>query len=114
MTPSAPESPFDAGLQPERTLLAWRRTCLSLAVGGAIAVRLATPALGPLVILVAIGCVGAAIGGAFAANIRYRRMHRSLISSGLHAEGALPMALVACSAGLLAVLGLIILVATAR
>lgn len=113
MTDAAPDSPFDEGLQPERTLLAWRRTCLSLAIGGAIAVRLATPTIGPFVILAGIACVGAAVGGALAASKRYRRMHLSLVSTGAHTEGALAMALTASSAAALAVLGLIVVIAVA-
>jgi uncharacterized membrane protein YidH (DUF202 family) len=38
--------PVDPGLQPERTELAWRRTVLSVLVGGLLSLRLLPPALG--------------------------------------------------------------------
>lgn len=41
------ERPFAVGLQPERTLLAWRRTALSVAVGALLIMRFALDQLGP-------------------------------------------------------------------
>lgn len=97
--------PFDQGLQPERTLLAWRRTCLSLAVGGAIGLRLA----GRLdfgAIMAAVVCIlsiAAAVSARVSAGWRYQRMHASLVASGQHVEGALPLILLSAAALLLAV-----------
>lgn len=82
-------APFDPGLQPERTLLAWRRTILALAVGLAVSVRWSW----------AMWPVGATWGGIVVFGLlaaayslstwRYRRVHRSLIthSSGLPSPG---------------------------
>ncbi len=97
--------PFDRGLQPERTLLAWRRTCLSLAVGGAIGLRLAGHLdFGAVMAgLVCITSIAAAVSARVAAGWRYQRMHVSLVSSGQHAEGAVPLAMLAAAAMLLAV-----------
>lgn len=82
---------FDPGLQPERTLLAWRRTCLSFAVGSLVAMRFALDALGTLAV------VGGVLGAALAvlayllAATGYRRAHRSLTAQGALTRSGLPM-----------------------
>jgi uncharacterized membrane protein YidH (DUF202 family) len=52
--------PWDAGLQPERTSLAWMRTCLGLGGGGLLTARVfvktdAWAAIGLVVLVVAVG-----------------------------------------------------------
>lgn len=108
---------FDPGLQPERTLLAWRRTCLALAVGVAVAARLSLDALGPTALLlgiVALALCGLAWG---AAGRRYRRALQ-----GLQREGTLPtaggsialVALVACLIAVAAAVGVVVLAGEPR
>lgn len=94
---------FDVGLQPERTLLAWQRTCLALAVGIVVGSRLALPALGPLSAVFAIA--GLALVGAawLGATRRYRRANRDLTGpAAVLAQGGLPIAAAAAAAMLFA------------
>lgn len=101
---------FDRGLQPERTLLAWRRTCLALAVGGALGVRL-TSHLGLAAALAGVVCIVAASGAGLATGGRYHRMHLSLVATGWHTEGAGPLAVLTGAALLLAVGALVVVIA---
>jgi uncharacterized membrane protein YidH (DUF202 family) len=88
----AHDRPFDAGLQPERTLLAWRRTALALGVGSLAGARISVPVLGA--VGVAVGLVGAiaALAAYTAASFRYRRTHRALVGAQALPGGALPLA----------------------
>jgi len=52
--------PFDPGLQPERTELAWRRTALAIAIGSLVSLRIFPLVLPPP--LAALGFVPGAIG----------------------------------------------------
>jgi putative membrane protein len=96
--------PFDPGLQPERTRLAWRRTALSMVVAGLLAPRALYDAIGGFA--VATGLVGAATGVALtmAAARRARRvLHVLLSGAGLLPDGRLLLAvalLVASGSGI--------------
>ncbi len=73
-----PDAPYDPSLQPERTLLAWRRTFLALGVAGAVAVRLAAEVSLYAAIPLGILLVGAAMAGYLRVSRRYRRAHEGL------------------------------------
>lgn len=77
-----PEAPFDSGLQPERTLLAWRRTCLALAVASAVAARFAVETMGSAAALLGIAGVFTAAVGYIRTSVRYRRSHEGLVRDG--------------------------------
>lgn len=69
---------YDPGLQPERTLLAWRRTCLALAAAMAVVIKLlAFESDTATVLLAVIGLAVPAVAWLLAAG-RYRRSHRRL------------------------------------
>ena len=105
---------FDAGLQAERTALAWRRTALSMAVGAVGAGRLAFPDLGAAALLLAAVGLLQAVAVAGVSWRRYRSVHTSLVHrgdlTGVRAAG-LPIAALACSGALVGVLALAFVVA---
>ncbi|TWX38769.1 DUF202 domain-containing protein [Frigoribacterium sp. ACAM 257] len=79
--PSRADGPWDPGLQPERTALAWRRTGLALTVGSLIGLRVLPPLLGPAAYLLAGLGVVASLAVLAAAHRRYRRVHRLLLAA---------------------------------
>ncbi|MGX9349046.1 DUF202 domain-containing protein [Microbacterium sp. KNMS] len=89
---------FDPGLQPERTLLAWRRTCLSFGLASLVAMRFTAESLGLAAVIVGLVGAGLAVGAYFAAAIGYRRAHVSLHRSGALERGAWPLALATAAA----------------
>ena len=82
----------DPGLQPERTALAWRRSTLALVVGGAVALRLLPPLLGPWSLAIGAALLLAAGGIWAAAAVRVRRI-RSAVPAGVPLPGGLLIAL---------------------
>lgn len=75
------DQPFHAGLQSERTALAWQRTTLASAVGFLVAARLLVEFFGILSFLVAaIGLVITAVLFMIG-HRRYRSTHRLLVGS---------------------------------
>lgn len=99
---SSVDAPFDAGLQPERTLLAWRRTCLSIGVGGLLFVRFAVAELGVLAVVMGLAGLVLAAAGYVDAARRYRRVHGHLTGGRELPSGAVPVALVAASVAVFA------------
>ena len=106
------DSPFDPGLQPERTLLAWRRTALSLAVASAIGMRLTITDFGGLAIFVGTVGIVLSVAAYIGADARYRRAHRTLTESASLSIGGTSLTAVALSSILLAGLALAWLVVT--
>lgn len=103
-------SVYDPGLQPERTRLAWQRTCLSLGLGALVYARVAAATVGPWAwVLAGAGLTVALVVGALSRR-RYRYTHRSLVAGIVKlADGVLPaiLALAVCAGGAIMV-GLLI------
>jgi uncharacterized membrane protein YidH (DUF202 family) len=86
---TTPRTPYDPGLQPERTLLAWRRTCLALGVAAAVAVRFAAEVVGPVAVVLGAVGIGTALAAYGVAARRYRASHERLTATGeLPVDGA--------------------------
>jgi len=75
------DGPWDPGLQPERTALAWRRTGLALTVGSLIGLRVLPELLGPAAYALAGLGVAASLAVLWAAHRRYRTVHRLLVAA---------------------------------
>ncbi|ROP49315.1 MULTISPECIES: DUF202 domain-containing protein [unclassified Rathayibacter] len=108
--------PFDAGLQPERTALAWRRTALALTAGALVGIRILPTILGPWALLPAGGGLLLALLILIQSHHRYRTHHRVLTTSSTDRvplpDGRLP-ALVAATALLAGTAALLVVVAGA-
>jgi uncharacterized membrane protein YidH (DUF202 family) len=110
--PGAPHTPFDPGLQPERTLLAWRRTAAALAVISLTGARVLADLLQGGVVVA--GGVGLAAAGAFA--VVGQRRHRRFAAAVARGErptsgGGLPFAVGAALVALCGLCGGLVVVA---
>lgn len=88
--PDAP-GPFDPGLQPERTELAWRRTALAIAIGSLVSLRIFPLLLPPA--FAAWGFIPGAVGLVAACALWFAARRRQLrMTAWLHSTlpGATP------------------------
>jgi uncharacterized membrane protein YidH (DUF202 family) len=109
------DRPFDPGMQPERTLLAWQRTALALAIACALVVRFTAPQIGVAAVVAGIAGLGLAFAAYFGARYRYRCAHAGLQqSSTLLTVSAWPLAALAGSTLMLGVLAVFILWSSVR
>lgn len=95
--------PFDAGLQPERTALAWRRTALAAAVASLAALRILPEVLGLWSLVPAALGAGVSFVALIVSQRRYRRIHTTLTTSDSDrvalSGGALPALLAVATFG---------------
>lgn len=86
------ETPFDPGLQPERTRLAWQRTAISVGVGALVYARVEADVLGNLSwVLAGLGAVAGIVIGRWTRQ-RYRYTHHSLKAGTVKLpDGLLPL-----------------------
>lgn len=88
---------LDAGLQPERTTLAWQRTVLSLTVASAVSLRLLVPPLGVWGVAIGVGGTFAGLGLAVLARRRGARVAAALRTGTPMPDAGLMLAFVACT-----------------
>ncbi|WP_104118966.1 DUF202 domain-containing protein [Arthrobacter sp. B1805] len=95
---------YDAGLQPERTALAWRRTALSVGLGALVAARLLPVLLGHPV-WAAIGIAGVMGSAAvwWTSHCRYTAFYRHQRPHPSSVQGAWPVAVLASSTFLIGI-----------
>jgi uncharacterized membrane protein YidH (DUF202 family) len=95
---SQEEGVYDPGLQTERTLLAWRRTCLAFGVASLVAMRFTVEPAGVLAVFAGIVGAGLAVAAYVAAAIGYRRANTALRRTGSLDRGGAPMVLATAAA----------------
>lgn len=95
---------YDRGLQSERTLLAWRRTCLSFGVASLVAMRFTVEAFGVFAAIAGILGAGLAVLAYALAALGYSRAHSSLHRSGELDRSGWPLL---CAAAAVLVVGLL-------
>lgn len=89
---------YDPGLQTERTLLAWRRTCLAFGVASLVVMRFTVEAAGVVAVFAGVVGAGLAVAAYVAAAVGYRRANTALHTTGELNHGAAPIALATAAA----------------
>jgi len=89
------EEPWDPGLQPERTALAWRRSVLGILIGSVAMVRILPPAVGVWSLWIGIVGILASTALWVASAARIRRTDRALRTESALPGGVLPAVLAA-------------------
>jgi putative membrane protein len=92
---------WDAGLQPERTALSWRRTGLAMLGGSLLLARALAEVSVPLALTVGALGIATAVATLIALERRYRSHHRRLTSAAGEriplAGGGLPLVVAAAT-----------------
>lgn len=104
------EGVFDPGLQPERTLLAWRRTCLSFGLGSVVAMRYMSEELGIWAVLLGLAGLVLAVTAYAMTSIGYSHEHRTLRNTGALRRSGIPMLLASLAPLVLGALGTVYVV----
>lgn len=108
------DRPFDAGLQLERTSLAWRRTALALSVASLAALRIMPDVLGVWALVPTGVGAAASVAALFLAHRSYRRIHTALTSSETWRTDLSGGGLPALIAGVMVLVGLTAFLAAVR
>lgn len=74
---------YDRGLQPERTVLAWRRTLLAIAVAAAAGARLGVVVLGGAALMVGAAVLLGVLFASISSQRRYRAVTETLLRDGI-------------------------------
>lgn len=96
----------DAGLQPERTVLAWRRTALALVVGAFVAMRLLPELIGRWVLIPSGAALLLALTTLLSSQLRYSNHRLHLVDGRQALVGPVSMILMATTALMLGVTAL--------
>lgn len=94
------------GLQAERTLLAWQRTSLSMAAGGALLLHYTVERFGTVSATAGALALGASVVAYLASRRRYGSVHRDADGYGRVQDAGLPCALVSLAVMALAAVAL--------
>ncbi len=102
------ERPYDPGLQPERTVLAWQRTSLSLGAGALVYSRVIAPAVGDWAWVFALFGLAVSLTIGIWARRRYAYTHRTLTGGGSQLADGLMPAVVAATVSVAGIAALVV------